>query len=144
VSATVGIIQGLQAVPIGLLQTKLDGNGPYAAGNHTLTTWKDGGVIRNVSDTFGVVVQINGAIAQFLGRTVGYDDGVVVNTDEYEDRIVQVVQMHQDLSGAWLVTQLLDIFYAPFMARWSEDLPGRVGLYVSPTWSVDLFYLTPI
>ena len=142
--STVSIIQGLQNVPIGLLQTKLDGNGPYGLGSHTLTDWLDGAVTRSVSDTFGVVVQINGAIAPELGRLVGYDDGVVVNTDEYELRIVQVVQQHQDLSGAWLVTQLADMFYAPQMIRWTEDLPGRIGLYVSPTWSIDLFYLTPI
>lgn len=142
--STVGIIQGLTNVPIGLLQTKLDSNGPYAPGNHTLTTWQDGGVTRNVSDTFGVVVQINGAIAAKLGKRIGYDDGVVVNTDRFDTRIVQVVQMHQDLSGAWLVTQLEDVDYAPFMMRWTEDLPGRLGLYVSPTWHVDLFFLSPI
>lgn len=142
--STVGIIQGLTNVPIGLLQTKLDHNGPFGFGNHTLTTWLDGGTVRNVSDTFGVVVQINGAIAPKLGKRLGYDDGVVVNTDRFDLRIVQVVQMHQDLSGAWLVTQLEDVDYAPFMMRWTEDLPGRLGLYVSPTWSIDLFFLSPI
>ncbi len=143
-TGTVTVIQGLLAVPIGFLQTKLDGNGPYAPGSHTLATWLDGATTRNVSDTFGVVVQINGAIAPKLGRVAGYDDGASVNADEFEMRIVQVVQQHQDLSGAWLITQLYDDFYAPQMHRWTEDLPGRVGLFVSPTWSIDLFYLTPI
>jgi hypothetical protein len=141
---TVGIIQGLTQIPIGLLQSKLDGNGPYGFGSHTLTTWLDGAVTRNVSDTFGVVVQINGAIAPALGRRLGYDDGAVVNCDIFDLPIVQVVQQHQDLSGAWLVTELVEVQFAPFMMRWAEDLPGRIGLYVSPTWSVDLFYLSPI
>jgi hypothetical protein len=141
---TVGIIQTAAELPIGVLKTKLDANGPYAFGSHTLTTWQDGALTRSVSDTWGVVVQVNGAIAPELGKVLGYDDGVVVNADEFETRIVQVVQMHQDLSGAWLITRLADCFWAPQMIRWSEDLPGRIGLYVSPTWSVDLFFLTPI
>lgn len=142
--AIVNVISAVSAVPIGLLQTKLDGNGPYTFGSHTLTNWLDGAVSRAVSDTWGVVVQINGAIAPELGRVIGYDDGVVLNADEFDMRIVQVVQQHQDLSGAWLVTQLVDCFYAPQMMRWTEDLPGRLGLYVSPTWAIDLFFLTPI
>jgi hypothetical protein len=142
--ATVGIIQGLQNIPLGLLTNSLDLDGPYAAGNHTLTQWNDGGVIRNVSDTFGVIVQINGAIAPKLGLQVGYSDGVAVDLDTFDQRITQIAIQHQLVTGAWVADQVVDVFYAPFLMRWAEDLPGRVGLYVSPTWHVDLLYLKTI
>jgi hypothetical protein len=141
----VGIIDTIDHLPLGILQPKLDGNGPYAYGSSlTLSTWLDGATTRQVNDTWGVVVQINGAIAPALGRQVGYDDGAAVNADEYDLRIVQVAVQHQLLGGAWIISQLEDVHYAPFMVRWAEATPGRLGLYVSPTWSVDLYYLTPL
>lgn len=143
-SATVGIIQGLTNIPLGLLTNSVDLLGPYAPGNHTLTQWKDGAVTRNVSDTFGVLVTINGAIAPKLGLELGYSDGVAVDTSYFEERIVQVVVQHQLVTGAWVASQVADVFYFPFLLRWAEDLPGRIGLYVAPTWHVDLLYLKTI
>jgi len=143
-TATVSVIQGLTAIPLGFLTNSIDLLGPYGPGNHTLTQWKDGALTRNVSDTFGVIVQINGAIAPKLGRQVGYSDGVAVDTTYFEDRIVQVVVQHQLATGAWVVTQILDVFYFPVLTRWTEDLPGRIGLYVAPTWHIDLLYLKTI
>jgi len=140
----VGIIQSLTRLPIGLLTPTLDANGPYGPGNHILSTWKDGVVVRNVSDTFGVVVQANGAIAPSLGLTIGFDDGGTVQCDEFDMRIVQVVQLFQAITGTWLPMEVSDLHVVPSVLRWVEDLPGRIGLYVSPTWSVDLYYLKTI
>lgn len=140
----VSVLSALTQVPIGFLTPALDGNGPYGAGNHVLDTWSDAGTTRNVSDTFGLLVMPNGAIAPKLGRTIGFDDGGVVDMEKFEDRIVQVVALHQALSGAWLPTQVHEVFYAPWLTRWFEALPGRIGLYVHPSWSIDLFYLKTI
>ena len=138
---TIGVIDVIQNLPIGVLTPLLDGNGPYSAGNHIISTWNDSGTTRNVSDSFGVIVQINGAIASKLGRTIGFDDGAAVNLDVFEDRITQLAALHQMLGGAWIATQVSDVVYAPALFRWVEALPGRIGLYVSPTWAVDLYFL---
>lgn len=137
----VSIIQTISQLPLGVLSPFLDADGPFTAGNHALTTWHDGVTLRNVSDTFGVIVQINGAIAAQLGRVTGFDDGGIVVLDEYEDRIVQVAVLHQLFGGAWIASQISDIFVAPFMIRWAEALPGKLGLYIGPTWSLDLYFL---
>jgi len=140
-SVTQGIIDFALSPPLGVLNAHLDGNGPYGPGSHTLTTWDNSGSTSNVADTFGVLIQFNGSIPPFLGLTIGYDDGASVVMDEYETRLLQVVAQHQLLSGAWVVSQIEDLFALPFLVRWAEALPGRVGLYVSPGINVDLFYL---
>jgi hypothetical protein len=127
--------------PIGVLNAHLDGAGPYGPGNHILTTWDNSGTTSDVNDTFGVVVQFNGAIPPELGLRIGFDDGGLVVLDEFADRLVQLVVLHQLLSGAWVATQVEDLHSLPFMVRWSEALPGKLGLYVLPHVSVDLFYL---
>lgn len=137
----VGIIDVINNLPIGLLQPRLDGNGPYGPGNHSLTTWSDGGVTKNVDNTFGVVVQISGSIAPYVGVTYGFDDGGEVVTDVYEQRITQLVTLHQMFGGNWVATSVVDVFVAPYLIRWVEALPGKIGLYVGPTWHVDLYYL---
>lgn len=123
------------------MNVHLDLAGPYGSGSHTLTTWDNAGVTTAVSDTYGVMVQFNGAIPPKLGLQPGYSDGVLIDADVFEARIAQLVIQHQTLSGAWLITQLVDLFVLPFTIRWSEALPGRVGLFVSPFVAVDLFYL---
>lgn len=140
-NVTQGLIDFALAPPIGVLNAHLDGFGPYGPGNHTLTTWQNAGVTSNVSDTFGLVMQFNGAIPPKLGLTLGYDDGALIVTDEFEMRLVQLVAQHQLLSGAWVVTQIEDIHVLPLTIRWAESLPGRVGLYIAPGINVDLFYL---
>lgn len=137
----VGIIDFAAAPPIGTLNPVLDHNGPYAAGNHTLTTWLDGATVRNISDSFGVLVQFSGAIPPKLGLVPGYDDGGLVVMDEFDMRLCQLVVQHQFFSGAWTVTQLEDLHVLPFTTRWQEILPGRLGLYVLPNIAVDLYFL---
>lgn len=143
-SHDVGIIESLLKLPIGILSEALDHNGPYGPGNHSLTQWQDVALLRPVNDTFGVVVQISGAIAPELGLTPGFDDGGTVQVDEFQKRIVQVVQLFQLASGTWVPLEVDDVHYAPYLIRWVEDMPGKIGLYVAPTWSVDLYYLVTI
>ena len=140
-TVTQTLIDFALAPPLGVLNAHLDGNGPYGAGSHTLTTWDNAGSTSNVADTFGVLCQFNGAIPPFLGLTIGYDDGASIVMDEYNQRLLQLVAQHQLISGAWVVSQVADLFALPFLVRWQEALPGRVGLYVAPDLSVDLFYL---
>lgn len=140
----IGIIQSFTQLPIGVLRTRVDAAGPYSAGNHALTTWSDGGTIRNVSDTFGVVLQVNGAIAPHLGLLPGFNDGGTIVLDQFEKRIAQVAQLFQDLSGVWVPLDVRNIFVLPYLLRWVEDQPGKIGLYVAPTWSVDLYYLITV
>lgn len=138
--ANVSIIDTITAVPLGLLQPLIDEHGPFT-GNNIRDTWLHGGVTRNVSDAFGCVLQVNGSIAPRLGRTFGVDDGAALVLDEFQERIVQVAAIHQLLGGAYVASQVADVFYLPFMMRWAEALPGRLGLYVAPTWSIDVYYL---
>lgn len=136
-----GIIDFALAPPLGVLNAHLDGNGPYGAGNHSLTQWLNSGSLSNVSDTYGVVVQFNGAIPPHLGLTFGFDDGGTIQMDLFEHRLVQLVALHQLLSGTWVPSQVEELNALPFLIRWSEALPGKVGLYVAPNISVDLYYL---
>lgn len=137
----VGIIDVISNLPLGILTPRLDGNGPYGPGNHIISTWDDSGTTRNVSDTFGAIVQINGTINPHWGTIQGFNDGGSVDLTLYEFRITQFAAMHQMLGGAWVASQVVDVFYAPALFRWAEALPGRVGLFVTPTWNVDLFFL---
>lgn len=140
----IGIISAFTQLPIGVLDTALDAAGPYGPGSHSLTTWSQGGTIRNVSDTFGVVAQINGAVALKLGLTPGYDDGASIQLDEYQIRPLQIAQLFQTRSGVWVPVFVSDVPRFPYLVRWAEDQPGKIGLYVSPTWHVDLYYLITI
>ena len=139
--STVGIIDTIQHLPLGVLEAVIDTNGPYGPGNHILDTWKDGALVRPVNITFGVIVQISGAIAPKLGLQIGFDDGGTVNLDTFELRICQVAALHQLILGTWVASQVVDVFYAPQLLRYVESNPGRIGLYVQPTWHVDLYYL---
>jgi len=137
-----GIIDYAFSPATGFLNTHLDTAGPYGAGNHTLTTWTPAGSpAQPVANTFGVLLQFNGAIPPHLGLQLGYDDGGLIVTDRFDLTLVQLVVQHQFLSGAWVVTQLEDVHILPSSRRWVEALPGRVGLHVLPGIAVDLFYL---
>lgn len=137
----VGIIDTISTLPLGLLTPRIDTNGPYTAGNWIISTWNDSGTTRNVSDSFGVILDINGAIAPALGREQGFSDGGSVDLTKFELRITQFAALHQMLGGAWIASQVADVFIMPALYRWAEALPGRVGLYVTPTWNVDLYFL---
>jgi hypothetical protein len=127
--------------PIGTLRQHLDGNGPYGPGTHTLTTWSLDGADHDVSDSFGVLAQVNGAIPS----SWGYKDGWVspdaqYDAQHYYNRICQLV-VQQFLGGAWITTQLLDAQDILVAMLWEVALPGRLGLWVPPALAIDLYFL---
>lgn len=140
-SVTQTLIDFALSPPLGVLNAHLDANGPYGPGNHVLSTWSNAGVTSAVADTFGVYVQFNGPIPPGLGRVIGFDDGGIVVLDEFHDRMLQLVTLHQFLAGGWVATMVEDVHTMPAVVRWSESLPGKIGLYVAPDIAVDLFFL---
>lgn len=131
--------------PIGLLVPHLDYRGPYSD-NATLTTWSitAGPVYTDspVANTFGVLVQLAGAIPVERGFITGWvSPDAQYDEAEYDIPLTQLVVQHQFLSGAWTTTQREWIRSWPFTLLWDVALPGRIGLLVSPGLAVDLFYL---
>jgi hypothetical protein len=144
VGVPTGVIDQFLHPPVGALTNKLDTNGPYTAGSHTLTTWNDSGTTRQVSDTFGVLAIVNGAIPAYWGREIGWDDPITAaGGTYYEGRVLQVVVQHQLLLGlgGWIDTDTYDLNRAFNLCLWHEAFPGRIGLLVAPGWSFDLQYL---
>jgi hypothetical protein len=142
---TAGIIDFALHPPLGLLTNKRDVTGPYS-GDNLLTTWNDSGTIRNVSDTFGVLVIVDGAIPPKLGLTLGCSMGgsSIFEGDEYQQRLAQVVVQHQlfpVVFGGWVTTQIVDTHSLATLILWQEALPGRIGLRTLPGISMDLQYL---
>lgn len=141
----VSLAQQFLHPPIGLLVPHLDYHGPYT-GNVTVTTWSrtPGPIFTNspVSNTFGVLWNLNGPIPAGRGFTTGWvsDDGQY-DASELEIPLAQLVVQHQFPSGAWLTTQSLWISSYPGVVTWAEALPGRLGLLVSPGLALDLFFL---
>lgn len=142
-----GIIDTALHPPLGLLTNLLDGNGPYS-GDNLLTTWLDGATTRNVSDTFGCLVIINGAIPAKLGLDLGCAMGGATpfTGDEYEERLAQVVVQHQLTLGlgGWVTTQVVDTSFLATLILWQEALPGRLGIRTLPGISMDLQFLRAI
>jgi len=139
-----GVIDTILHPPIGGLTNLLDYNGPYTAGPHTLTTWNDNGTTRSVSNTFGMIATVNGAIPIEWGLELGWDDPITgFGGTYYQGRVLQVVVQHQLLLGlgGYVDTQIENIFQAAVAMTWNEALPGRIGLYVAPGWSFDLQFL---
>lgn len=145
------IIDTITSPPFASLQQVLDTNGPYAAGDHTLTQFHTDGAFLlpagtyGVGGTYGVIVRVNGAIPPGAGFKIGWSDPLSIYVeDEYEDPICQVVQQHQlPITSAYVTTTL------EWVSRLEEWIPwnvllgsgARVGLHVEPNWAVDLFYL---
>jgi len=139
-----GVIDTILHPPIGGLTNKLDTNGPYGAGSHTLTTWNDSGTTRSVSNTFGMLAIVNGTYPPEWGLDLGWNDPITAfGGTYYRGRILQVVVQHQLLLGlgGYIDTQIENIFQAGKAMTWNEALPGRIGLYVAPGWSFDLQFL---
>lgn len=139
-----GLVDLLFHPPLGLVRTALDNFGPYTAGSHELRNFGwDNGVItpRPVSQTVGVIAQLNGAIPSGWGFTTGWvsNDG---QSDEasYEPPLAQLVTQHQLLSGLWVTTQRVVIDRFPALLLWEVAAPGRVGLMVAPRLAFDLLY----
>jgi len=145
VSTLTGIIDLATHPPIGLLNPFLDYFGPYT-GNHTLTQYSEtpGPVftIRNVDYSYGVLVQLNGAIPPEWGYQLGWvsDDGQY-DESAYSPPLGQLVVQHQFPGGIYVTTQREWIVTFPFVLMWQVALPARIGLRTAPGVSLDLMYL---
>jgi hypothetical protein len=147
-----GVANILVTPPLSTLAPILDENGPYGTGDHTITdflttvahgllpagTWPIGG-------TYGVIVEVNGAIPATWGYDLGYDSGGAVGTEgwRYHNRFAQVVVMHQILGGAFITIQQHDVHsIQDWLPTVFIPLGGdRMGLHVSPGVAVDLFFM---
>lgn len=141
----VGVIEQFLHPPIGVLAGHLDYRGPYS-GLVTNTIWSStaGPVFtdHSVTDTFGVMVNIDGAIPAGWGFTYGWvSPDALYDESWYDQRICQLVVQHQFLSGAWISTQVVNVHSFPTVVLWEVALPGRIGLLVAPGLAVDLSYL---
>jgi hypothetical protein len=133
-----GIIDFLKAPPIGALDLNLDPRGPYAAGDHQMSTW-DG--THPVSSTYGLV-WVATTVPVSWGSEIGFRSGPLnVNLDLYSGWILQVAAFHQALLGAWLADQVEQTKLAKGYLRWTEAEPGAVGIHVQPGWAFDLLWL---
>lgn len=145
------IIDTLATPPLGALNPVLDTSGPYAFGDHTLTTFTTTGSMLlpagtyQVHGTYGVIVVPNGAIPTAWGYRTGYDSGGALGGEghTYYNRFCQVVPQHQLASGLYLPLDLLDVHSIPWYTLWPFRLVGgdRLGLHVEPAIAVDLYYL---
>lgn len=147
-----GVAQFVVTPPLSLLAPIRDENGPYATGDHTITdfltttahgvlpagTWPIGG-------TYGVLVQPSGTIPATWGFDQGYDSHGAVGFEgwRYENRFAQVVVMHQTLAGPFITIQIEEAHYIQtYIPMIFIPLGGdRIGLNVSPSVSVDLFFM---
>lgn len=136
-----GIIDFFTSPPIENLDPALDENGPFTAGSHTFELWRHDGVNRSVLDTYGVYISFSGIIPQQLGMVLGYDDGFNLIQHRYWLRLAQVVQQSRLASGAWIPTDVIDIYRLPYVLRWTQSQPTRIGLHVLPSVQVDMYYL---
>jgi len=94
-----------------------------------------------------VLLVVNGSIAPELGVQLGWvgpGGSLTEDASHYEFRVAQLVVQHQlPITGAWVTTSETDMFELSSLTLWQGliDAPSRVGLYVSPTWSVDAFFM---
>ena len=146
-----GVAQFLVTPPLSTLRPVLDENGPYAPGDHTITDFLTSGVgllpagTWGIGGTYGVLVQLSGAIPSTWGFSKGYDSGgpVGIEGNYYYNRFAQVVIMHQVIGGAYVTIQIEDIHYIQqYVPTIFIPLGGdRMGLHVTPDVSVDLFFM---
>lgn len=142
-----GVIDQFVHAPLGGLVNQLDGNGPFASGDHTITDWKKGGLSGvPLAVTYGVLVIINGAIPLYWGSVLGatLGGGTPFNGELWQPRIAQLVVQHQLNvlgGGPFITTQIVECHTTGTLVLWDIALPGKLGLYVAPGISVDLQFL---
>lgn len=147
----VSVIDNVSSPPLGLLRPVLDTSGPYGAGAHERATFTTDGTwvlpagTHDVTGTYGVVVVVNGAIPATWGYEIGFGSGGALGDEgwRYDNRICQVVPLHQLFTGVFIALDYVDVHYIPQAIFWPFRLVGsdRLGLYVSPSIMVDLYYL---
>jgi len=144
-SADVGLVDLLFHPPLGFLAPYLDYHGPFY-GYYTFTEWGStpGPTIidRSVTDTFGVLVTVNGSIPVGLGYTNGWiSDTFDSDESVYDERLAQLIVQHEFAGGGWITTQTINVHTFPKLVLWETALPGRIGLLTSPAVEIDLYYL---
>jgi hypothetical protein len=151
--STTDIIQLLNAPPISALQQVLDLNGPFAAGDHTITAFLTNGAFLlpagtyPVVGTYGVVVRAS-TIPIRAGHLIGFN-GIVGGQDQacdtYYDVFAQVVQFRTfPITGAIYPITFFNITHATTFLSWaafSGSSPDYVGLHVAPGWAVELYWM---
>lgn len=149
---SVSIIDTVTTPPLAALQQVLDTNGPYAAGDHTLSQFHTNGAFLlpagnyDIGGTYGVLVTAS-TIPARAGRTLGWNDPVNfpnITGDQYEDRYAQLNLLHQlPITGAWIISQTYDASYLYQLFLWPVYLGsgGKLGLHVTPGWEVDLYFM---
>jgi hypothetical protein len=145
IDQTIGLAEYLLHPPLGFCLPYLDYYGPYS-GNNTISQWSEtaGPVFtpRSVATTFGVIVNLSGALPEEWGSTQGWVSELgELDTSRYFPPLGQLTTVHQLGAGAHVVTQLELIDWVPRLVMWSEALPSSIGLLVAPHIELDLQFL---
>lgn len=145
INVDTGLIDFLVHPPLGVLSTFEDFYGPYS-GNVSITHWSQtpGPIYtsRDVRDTFGVVIEIDGVIPSHWGHTSGYySPGGEIQTDNYNPPFCELVVLHQLATTAYVVTQRHFMTMATEIYLWDIALPSQIGLHIAPNISVSLLFL---
>lgn len=145
------IIDTVATPPLASLQQVLDTNGPFAAGDHTISSFVTNGAFLlpagtyQVNGTYGVIVQASTFPAQ-AGRIFGWNDAAfpTISGDQYLDRIAQVCLLHTlPITGATVITETFDVHLASQLFLWPALIGAgtSVGLHVFPNFAVELFWM---
>lgn len=145
------IIDTVASPPLASLQQVLDKNGPFGAGDHTISQFHTDGAFLlpagdyDVTGTYGLIVQAS-SFPSGAGRILGWNDAAfpTISGDTYRDRIAQVCVLHNlPISGATIITATYD-FYLPVALQLWTPLIGagtKIGLHVFPGFAVELFWM---
>lgn len=145
------LVDTVTTPPLASLQQVLDTNGPYAAGDHTISQFHTtGGFLLpagnyDVGGTYGIIVQAS-TFPSSAGRLLGWNDAAfpTISGDTYYDRIAQVCLLHQlPITGAYVITETYDIHLPSQLQLWPVYIGSgsKIGLHVFPNFAVDLFFL---
>lgn len=145
------IIDTVTTPPLAALQQVLDRNGPFPGGDYTFSTFRtDGGFLLPAGDyavggTYGAIVQAS-TFPAAAGFEVGWNDSSfpTQSGDEYEDRIAQLLLLHQlPITGAFVISATFDIHLPSQLVLWPAYVGGgtRIGLHVFPNFAVEIFYM---
>lgn len=148
---TTDIIDTVATPPLAALQQVLDTNGPYAAGDYTLSQFHTNGAFLlpagnyDVGGTYGVIVQAS-TFPLAAGRILGWNDVTfpTISGDTYIDRIAQVCLLHQlPITGAYVISETFDVHLASQFFLWPAYIGAgtKIGLHVFPNYAVELFYM---
>lgn len=128
------------------LATYRDYLGPYT-GNNTLTQWSEtaGPIFTrwSVSSSFGVVVNPEGPIPTGWGFREGWSDDATAHVCvQWTPPFGRLYVQTQLANGFYLTTSIVTLDVFPCMVTWVDAPAARLGLWVAPNISLELFYLS--